>query len=404
MKRAVVLSGGGAKGAYEIGVWKALRRLGIKYDIVTGTSVGALNGVLMVQDDYYKALKLWYYMDYNKVIDIEIKGKYSTKKGKEEILKKYAKGMISGGYELSGLEKVIDEAFDDEKFIKSSIDYGLVTTYFPSLKPKFIKKSTLKSNELKKYLLATASCFPAFKPTKIGNNLYIDGGYYDNLPINLAIDLGAEEVIAVDMGSIGLVKPVKNKDVKITYIRPRNDLGSFLAFEKDYSRIAINLGYNDTMKIYGMLEGNKYTFKKGSLKKNYQRISGKFYKFLDKYYFNSLFKIKYNKLTGVNKELEFNKILELTASVFSINPGKIYRTSLLNIIIKKEFLKTKIKSFNSIKTAIKNNNLKKAFVSKELVCYIYNELKNDEKRSIKRLQVMFPDAFLSALYLLSITN
>ena len=56
MKRAVVLSGGGAKGAYEIGVWKALRRLSINYDIVCGTSVGALNGVLMVQKDYFKAL------------------------------------------------------------------------------------------------------------------------------------------------------------------------------------------------------------------------------------------------------------------------------------------------------------------------------------------------------------
>ena len=47
MKRAVVLSGGGSKGSYEIGVWKALRRLHIKYDIVTGTSIGALNGALM---------------------------------------------------------------------------------------------------------------------------------------------------------------------------------------------------------------------------------------------------------------------------------------------------------------------------------------------------------------------
>lgn len=50
MKRAIVLSGGGARGAYQIGVWKALRELNIKYDIITGTSVGALNGALMIQD------------------------------------------------------------------------------------------------------------------------------------------------------------------------------------------------------------------------------------------------------------------------------------------------------------------------------------------------------------------
>ena len=51
-KTAVVLAGGGSRGAYQIGVWKALRELGIEYQLVTGTSVGALNGVLMVQGDF----------------------------------------------------------------------------------------------------------------------------------------------------------------------------------------------------------------------------------------------------------------------------------------------------------------------------------------------------------------
>ena len=57
--RAIVLSGGGAKGSYQVGVWKALKRLHLSYSIVTGTSVGALNGALMVQKDYRIAKKLW---------------------------------------------------------------------------------------------------------------------------------------------------------------------------------------------------------------------------------------------------------------------------------------------------------------------------------------------------------
>lgn len=402
MKRAIVLSGGGAKGAYELGVWKALRRLEINYDIVTGTSVGALNGVLMVQNDYYKALNLWYYMDYKKVIDIEIKGKYSTKKGKEEILKKYAKGMINGGYGLSGLEKIIDKALKEDKFFNSSVDYALVTTYFPSLKPKFVKKKDLKKGELKNYMIASASCFPAFKPTKIGNNLFIDGGYYDNLPINLAINMGADEVIAVDLKAVGITKKVKNKDVKITYIKPRNDLGNFLAFEKDYARSAICFGYNDTMKVYDMLEGNKYTFKKGSLKRNYQRISDRFFLLFNKYTNDTTKSLRFKKIIGKNKMDEFNKIIELTADSFSIDPSKIYRTSILNLLIKKSFLKTKIKSFSTIKASIKNNNLKKMFVSKELICYIYDEIKNNKKRNINRLQTMFPNAFLCTIYLFTI--
>ncbi len=40
MKRAIALCGGGTKGAYELGAWKALKEMGIEYHIVTGTSIG----------------------------------------------------------------------------------------------------------------------------------------------------------------------------------------------------------------------------------------------------------------------------------------------------------------------------------------------------------------------------
>lgn len=59
MKTAWVLCGGGSRGAYEIGVWQALSAAGLAPDIVTGTSIGALNGALIVQQDYAAALDLW---------------------------------------------------------------------------------------------------------------------------------------------------------------------------------------------------------------------------------------------------------------------------------------------------------------------------------------------------------
>ena len=58
-KKAVVLSGGGAKGGYQIGVWKVLRQMGFTPDIVVGTSVGALNGALMALDNFDAALDIW---------------------------------------------------------------------------------------------------------------------------------------------------------------------------------------------------------------------------------------------------------------------------------------------------------------------------------------------------------
>lgn len=59
MKRGIALSGGGTKGSYELGVWKALRELGIEYQIVTGTSIGSINGALMTTGDFERAEELW---------------------------------------------------------------------------------------------------------------------------------------------------------------------------------------------------------------------------------------------------------------------------------------------------------------------------------------------------------
>lgn len=46
-KTGLVLGGGGSRGAYELGVWKALRELGIEIQVVVGTSIGAINGALV---------------------------------------------------------------------------------------------------------------------------------------------------------------------------------------------------------------------------------------------------------------------------------------------------------------------------------------------------------------------
>ena len=74
-KTAIVLAGGGSRGAYQIGVWKALREMGIDYQLVTGTSVGALNGVLMVQQEYDKALAVWENISSQQVLGDMLEGK-----------------------------------------------------------------------------------------------------------------------------------------------------------------------------------------------------------------------------------------------------------------------------------------------------------------------------------------
>ena len=69
-KYGLVLSGGGTKGAFEIGVWQALREMKIHTPCVIGTSVGALNAAVIAQNDFDKALDFWSNLTINQVLNL----------------------------------------------------------------------------------------------------------------------------------------------------------------------------------------------------------------------------------------------------------------------------------------------------------------------------------------------
>ena len=66
----LVLEGGGAKGAYQIGAWKALREEGVKIKGISGVSVGALNGALICMDDFERAEEIWKNIEYSHVMAV----------------------------------------------------------------------------------------------------------------------------------------------------------------------------------------------------------------------------------------------------------------------------------------------------------------------------------------------
>ena len=90
VKRAVVFSGGGAKGGYQIGAWKALREIGFVPDIVTGTSVGALNGALMALGKYEDALFIWENMSADRVFAQFVEDTQSQNLPPETLFKRMA--------------------------------------------------------------------------------------------------------------------------------------------------------------------------------------------------------------------------------------------------------------------------------------------------------------------------
>ncbi len=273
-KNALVLSGGGSRGGYEIGVWQALRELGIPIHIVTGTSVGALNGAMVAQDDFELAVTLWKELETHMVFDVDTHDQepglfdfeFAGMSASEALA--YAKEiLLNGGAGTSGLEKIVSKYVNEAKIRASDVELGVVTVEFPSLKPHYLFTENIPSGKLSDYILASAACFPAVQAKEIDGVKFIDGGYNDVMPVELALEKGADRIIAVHLEAAGFVRrgtlEIAEKTAsEVILIKSPWDLGNFLIFDTDNTRRIIRLGYLDTMKSFGVFSGNKYTFEK----------------------------------------------------------------------------------------------------------------------------------------------
>lgn len=274
MKRAVALCGGGTKGSYELGAWQALRELNIDYQIVTGTSIGSINGAMMVCEDFENARILWETIEMEKVMEDginlsnTIEGMYNQKDALRPFLKKYVQNK---GADVSPFEKFIAELIDEKKVRSSKIDFGLVTVQMSPLKPMELRIQDIPEGLLQDYIMCSSAIFPLFPMHKIGNKSYVDGCYYDNLPIDLALKMGADEVIAIDLHQ-NISHPEYLNKPFVTYIYPRKNLGTMMNFEREILDANILMGYQDTMKTFGKMCGFDYVFETNSLEGYQEKI------------------------------------------------------------------------------------------------------------------------------------
>lgn len=406
----LVLSGGGSKGAYEIGVYKALRKMHVKIDIVTGTSIGAVNGMFVAQKDLRRGLKFWKNISFSKMYKEE---DFPPMEDPElsKVYAQYIKTFINeGGMDVSKMERMFDEYFKPHRFFRSNIDYALVTFNFSKKKPVIKQKKELTSQNMKDYVIASASCYPAFKPYIINDELYIDGGYYDNIPINLAIEMGATKIIAVDLRAIGLKKKIQDESVEVIYIAPRNKIASFLIFDKTRAKEAIKFGYNDAMKTFGKLDGDKFTFRKHNLIKNYNLYNDIFednlnniFKVVDnlilnKIFMSSIFKEILNRQTVYHK---FNNILEKAGHIFKFDESVIYDIHTYNRGLLNALSNTESIDIEKITMKLKDKDIKNIIDNRQVTKYFYESIMNSDKNMLKYIPI-FNDEFLTALYIYTI--
>lgn len=274
-KYALVLAGGGTKGAYQIGALKALKELGIEIEAITGASIGAINGAIVAQGDLDRLEDLYNHIKLEDILELSDKNKidsdgdiFSSKnvyKLMREIVKK--KGISN-----LALRKTLDKYLDVDKLYKSKIDFGLVTYDMKSKDGKELFKSDINKDEMIDYLLASAA-FPIFKPQEIKNKKYLDGGIADNMPISLLLKKGYTNIIVIDISGMGRIKRNVYKGGTFKIIKPREDLGSTFDFNHNNISKNIKLGYLDTMKAFHKLVGNRFYFNRAEFNKFFDNFT-----------------------------------------------------------------------------------------------------------------------------------
>ena len=293
MKTALVLSGGGAKGAYEIGVYQALLDMNIKVDMIVGTSIGAMNGYIISQHKFGEAKKLWETLKTEDVFDFsaarERARQYAAEFAKDhdrENIREQFKELFreNTGARFTSIKNLLNERFSEDAVRESDIEFGICTVKIPAdvdvlgvsgllkdlrfidredlkkLKPEVMRlwKEDIPKGKMLDYVLASCSIVPITVPYEIDGQHFIDGGFADNMPISMALEKGADVIIAVRLEAPGLLKfgdMVKaDWQSKLITIFPSESTGDMTDFDPAKSKRIMHMGYMDTLRIFQKLK------------------------------------------------------------------------------------------------------------------------------------------------------
>lgn len=260
----LALEGGGAKGAYEIGAYRALTELGYRFDVICGVSIGAINAALLAQGDCERAAEFWETMSNDDLFSekdrgfLEVINRQVNLNTLSALKANIKTALENGGIDTSRIRAFLEQNIDPRRLLDSPVDYGMIAVAFPELQPLIAYKKEMTPETVIDHVLASAS-FPGFQPTVIGDKKYLDGGLYDACPYNELLDYGCDEVIAIRLNGFGIIHPVRDRR-KIRQIFPSEQLGPVMRFDPANSRRNIQMGYYDTLRQLQGLPGRMYYF------------------------------------------------------------------------------------------------------------------------------------------------
>lgn len=194
-KTALVISGGGSRGAFAVGAIKEMFKQGLSFDLVSGTSTGALIAPLVATGE------------------IELLEDIYANAETDKIIKRDGGLNMKAIYKTDGLRKLIDTHLTParyEKILASNtrvfvttvmLETGEIVNWNPQRGGRDGKPLTLE--KFKAAMFASAS-IPVLMPTvEIGKNNYVDGGVREIAPLGIVLDEGIETIYAVILSPEG---------------------------------------------------------------------------------------------------------------------------------------------------------------------------------------------------------
>ena len=208
-KVGLVLGGGGAKGAAEVGVLKVIEKAGIPIDYIAGTSIGSIVGSLYAAG--YSAAELetmfcqqeWLTLLTDRRSDLG-NDPYKVKDGVTYIFGFPVMGEIKegviGGFGVVRGERV-EQVIDSMARQKGCAEFEKLQTPFRCVAADFrsAKEVVLKSGKLSRAVRASMSIPGIFKPVNQDGMNLVDGGMMNNLPVDVVKQMGADIIITIDL-------------------------------------------------------------------------------------------------------------------------------------------------------------------------------------------------------------
>lgn len=264
-KIGLCLTGGGAKGAYQVGAVQALEELGIYHDVevLSGTSIGAANASVLASSSIENVKDIWFNLPDNAITT----EKSIVNRLRNEGLKTFDNGIYSmNEFKKVMITKINPEVLKDKKVYVTISEVGEETdgllNIFPYTYKHFVKNEskvhyiplqTLDHDTCLDVVTASCSIPVAFPPIVKDNKKYYDGGLYDNTPVLPLIEEGCNEIYVIDISANNPFNNIRKKypDVTFHLLKSNQSLGKVLDFTIEHSKRLYNLGYADTMIHFG---------------------------------------------------------------------------------------------------------------------------------------------------------